>query len=296
MPDILNSGQWERVALPDTGAIRLSLVSRRSPARLEIRDAATAPKYLGADRTAAAFPARSVSPDRPVSVRATTATGEAFSGDERVDLGVVVGVAGQEQSFLLRGLDVAGQADAALIRLERAEGGVLMRPGEGGAATLGLGGWCARRRQESGEPCAPAVRRLVVDTSASMRAHAGRVRALERFLSDMAATTGTDAPRIERPPAGGAPRNGVGAADVPDPRADGTILLTDVPPAPGGARCLLIGPAALARALPSPGSFVADDEVWAELERTDRAFSASTLATLTPLLDWLTAGEKGDPR
>ena len=54
--------------------------------------------------------------------------------------------------------------------------------------------------------------------------------------------------------------------------------------------------AQLARALPSPGSFVADDDVWAELERTDRAFSASTLTTLTPLLDWLTARGKGDPR
>ena len=294
MPDILNSNEWERVALPDTGAIKLNLVSRRTPARLVVLGGATTPKYLGADHTAAAFPARSVLSDRPVSVRATTVTGEAFSGDERVDL--IVDANGQERSFLLRGLDVAGQVDAALIRLERAEGGLLMRPGEGGAATLGLGGWCARRRQESGEPCAPAVRRLVVDTSASMRAHAGRVRALERFLSDMAATTGTDEPRIERPPAGGAPRHGVGAVDVPDPRADGTVLLTDVPPAPGGARCLIIGPAQLARALPSPGSFVADDEVWAELERTDRAFSASTLATLTPLLDWLTAGEKGDAR
>ena len=130
MPDILNSGEWERVVLPDTGAIRLSLVSRRTPARLKVLGAATTPKYLGADRTTAAFPARSVSPDRPVSVRATTAAGEAFSGDERVDL--VVDANGQERSFLLRDLDVAGQIDAALIRLERAEGRLLMRPGEGG--------------------------------------------------------------------------------------------------------------------------------------------------------------------
>lgn len=294
MPDILSSGEWERVALPDTGAIELSLVSRRTPARLEILGAITAPKYLGADRTTAAFPVRSVSSDRPVTVRVVTATGEAFSGDERVDL--VVDVNGQEHSFLLRGLDVAGQVDAALIRLERAEGNLLMRPGEGGGATLGLGGWCARRRQESGEPFVPAVSRLVVDTSASMRAHAGRVRALEQFLSDMAATAGTGAPGLERPPVGGAQRNGVGAVDVRDLRTDGTVLLTDVPPVPGGARCLLIGPAGLARALPSPGSFVADDDVWAELERTDRAFSASTLTTLTPLLDWLTARGKGDPR
>ena len=118
MPDILNSSEWERVALPDTGAIKLNLVSRRTPARLVVLGGATTPKYLGADHTAAAFPARSVLSDRPVSVRATTATGEAFSGDERVDL--VVNVTGQEQTFLLRGLDVAGQVDAALIRLERA--------------------------------------------------------------------------------------------------------------------------------------------------------------------------------
>ena len=58
MPDILSSGEWERVALPDTGAIELSLVSRRTPARLEILGAVTAPKYLGADRTTAAFPVR----------------------------------------------------------------------------------------------------------------------------------------------------------------------------------------------------------------------------------------------
>ena len=294
MPDILNSGEWERVALPDTEAIELNLVSHRTPARLVVLGGATTPKYRSADHTAAAFPAHSVSPDRPVTVRATTATGEAFSGDERVDL--VVNVTGQEQTFLLRGLDVAGQVDAALIRLERAEGNLLMRPGEGGGATLGLGGWCARRRQESGEPSDLAIARLVVDTSASMRAHAGRVRALEQFLSDMAATAGTGAPGLERPPVGGAQRNGVGAVDVRDLRTDGTVLLTDVPPVPGGARCLLIGPAGLARALPSPGSFVADDDVWAELERTDRAFSASTLTTLTPLLDWLTAEEKGDPQ
>ena len=36
MPDILNSGEWERVALPDTEAIELNLVSHRTPARLVV--------------------------------------------------------------------------------------------------------------------------------------------------------------------------------------------------------------------------------------------------------------------
>lgn len=288
MPEILSSGDWESQILPDLGAFEVNLVSQGTPSQIEVLGTATKPKYLGAGRRTVAFPARSVTEGQPVSVRVLATGGQPFGVGETVDL--VVSAAGGGQSWMLRGLDVAGQLDTVLVRLERTAQGLLLTPGEGGNATLGLGGWCVRRRQESGLPFVPTVTQVRVDTSVSMRPFKSKVAALERFLEEMAQTAEAVVPAVRRLRVAGAEANGVGMLEQLPGGGDRPVLLTDLPPAPDpqGPECLLLGPAALTQALPTPGALVLSDPVWAELEREDRAFGPATLDVLTPLLDWLT--------
>lgn len=288
MPDILTPGGWERVVLPDVGALELNLVARRTTARLDVVGTTTSPKYLGQGRAAVAFPARAVGA-QPVVVRVVAAGGTPFEVEEQVDL--VVSVTGTEQSWSLRGLDVAGQLEVALVRVERDGQGLVMRPGEGGSATLGLGGWCVRRREELGLAHRLTVSGLVVDTSRSMRAYQSQVQALEQFLSDMALSAGVEVPVVRRPSVAGAPRDGVGAVQPETGQPGRWVLVTDTPPAPGQGECLLLGPADLVQALPTPGALALSEQAWAQLERSDRAFGSETLDQITPLLDWLTRAD-----
>lgn len=287
MPDILISGQWEHLTLAPQGAIQIGLVSP-VPARLEVVGTSTAPKYLGASRDVAAFPARAVTQDRPVTVRAVTTTGDAFPGDCVVDLSLDAGQGAQ--AHLIRGIPVAGQLDAPLIQMRLDDGVIRVRPGEGGSATLGLGGWCVRRREEAGAAIVPTVTELVVDTSASMQRHDERVAAVEKLLEDLYDAAQTPRPSVRRAGAGGSTPGGVGAVNAEPAPQGRTVLLTDLPAVSGQCECLVIGDPALAQALPPAGGapyLIPDEAAWNELLREDVAFSSQTLSALTPLLDWL---------
>ncbi|SPT52937.1 Uncharacterised protein [Actinomyces bovis] len=286
MPEILRSGEWERQVLPELGALELNLLAQRTPAQLEVLGTATKPKYLGGGRSTVAFPVKSVLAGTPVTVRGIATGGHPFGVGETVDL--VISAGGGQQSWVLRGLDIAGQVESALVRLERTPQGLVLTPGEGGNATLGLGGWCVRRRQESGQAFVPTITELGLDTSVSMRPHAGRLAALQRFMEEMAQTAGVPAPTVRRLPVGGAEAQGVGAVDYQRGGSERPVLLTDAPPTLGDTECLLFGPAELLTALPTPGALALTEAAWVELEREDRAFGTATLDVLTPLLDWLT--------
>jgi len=282
--DIIAHGEWDALTLPGQGAVELSLVSRAVPARLEVMGTARSPKYLGAARTAVAFPAQSVGTDTPTTVCVATSSGAPFPGDHTVDL--AIGVAGG-QSYLLRSIPVSGRSSAAVITLSRSNTGIAILPGEGGSATLGLGGWCARRWEEQGRRLAPTLSTLVIDTSASMQQYAERVDALLGFLNDLYATVGVPAPSVRRPPVAGVEQHGVGQVVVA--AAQGRVgVVTDLPPVPARADVLLVGSADVLAVVPDPGACALDAEAWAELMRDDVGFGARTLELLEPLLAWLT--------
>ena len=283
MPDILVNGQWERLSLVSDGAVHISLVSAVA-ARLEVSGTARPPKYLGPAHDVAAFPTSAVADSEPVSIRARTVTGDPFPGDGVIDLAVDSGQGGQ--SFLLKGIPVAGQISAPVLQFSRQdERTIVALPAEGGSATAGLGGWCARRMSEQGGSPRPTVTDLIIDTSSSMRRFTPQVDALLRFLSDLYVTTGVAAPTIRRAVIAGARNDGVGC--VQPVRAGGrSVVVTDLPLLPGRGECLVIGAADLSAALPGDAHAPAP-EVWQELLRPDAAFTAETLNILTPLLDWL---------
>jgi len=286
MPDILESGQWQMLSLVDDGAIRISLVSAVA-ARLEVTGTSGPPKYLGPAHDVVAFPTGAVGDRGPVGVRVRSAAGEPFPGDETVDL--AVDSTGGGHSFLLKRVPVAGRISAPVLQLSRREGGIIARPGEGGGATTGLGGWCAKRRAEQGRPLRPTVTDVVIDTSSSMRRFAPRVEALTRFLNDLYVTAEVAGPTIHRAVIAGARNDGVGCVEAgPGGGADGgrRIVVTDLPLPPGQGECLVVGAADLSTALPGD-AYTPPPEVWEELARTDAAFTRGTLEALAPLLDWL---------
>ena len=211
MPDILESGQWQMLSLVDDGAIRISLVSAVA-ARLEVTGTSGPPKYLGPAHDVVAFPTGAVGDRGPVGVRVRSAAGEPFPGDGTVDL--AVDSTGGGHSFLLKRVPVAGRISAPVLQLSRREGGIIARPGEGGGATTGLGGWCAKRRAEQGRPLRPTVTDVVIDTSSSMRRFAPRVEALTRFLNDLYVTAEVAGPTIHRAVIAGARNDGVGCVEA----------------------------------------------------------------------------------
>ena len=254
----------------------------------------TPPKYLGVARSTVAFPARAVTADRPVTVKATATAREAFPGDCLVDLSVDA-VHGA-QAFLIRGISVAGQFAAPLIWLRLEGDAIVVRPVEGGSATLGLGGWCAKRREELGKPLTPTMTELIIDASASMRRNQRRVEAVQTFVKDLYATTGTPAPLVRTMGVGdngagvAAGPGGVGAVRIEPGMRGRRVLLTDLPAASGQAECLVIGTPTLTKALDTARGaeyIVLDDSVWQEILREDNAFDDRTLSALAPLLDWL---------
>lgn len=286
MPDILESGQWQMLSLVDDGAIRISLVSAVA-ARLEVTGTSGPPKYLGPAHDVVAFPTGAVGDRGPVGVRVRNAAGEPFPGDGTIDL--AVDSTGGGHSFLLKRVPVAGRISAPVLQLSRREGGIIARPGEGGGATTGLGGWCAKRRAEQGRPLRPTVTDVVIDTSSSMRRFAPRVEALTRFLNDLYVTAEVAGPTIHRAVIAGARNDGVGCVEAgPGGGADGgrRIVVTDLPLPPGQGECLVVGAADLSTALPGD-AYTPPPEVWEELARTDAAFTRGTLEALAPLLDWL---------
>ena len=171
-----------------------------------------------------------------------------------------------------------------------------MSPGEGGVATLGLGGWCAKRRQESGASLMPTVTEVILDASASMAQHRPRVESFLDFVADLYATLGIAAPHVRSLSVGGSVdassrgMGGVGSVQV-DPDARGRrIVVTDIPLETGRCECLVLGSPEIVRALaPHSGApyFVPNGDAWNELLREDAAFTSQTLATMDPLLDWL---------
>ena len=293
MPDILASGQWKEFSVSNRGALEIGLVAPVS-ATLEVVGTSSAPKYLGASRDAVAFPGKAVSAERLVTVRANVSSQEAFPGDCVVDLSF--DAAGGEHAYLIRGISVAGQASAPLLQLKLEGDTIRVRPGEGGAATLGLGGWCAKRREESGASLVPTITEVVVDASASMVQHQPRVESFLAFLADLYAALDVVAPHVRSFGVGGsgdastAGMGGVGSVQV-DPDAQGRrVVVTDMPLEAGRCECLVIGSQEIVRALaPHSGApyFVPDSDVWDELLREDTAFTSQTLVTLDPLLDWI---------
>ncbi len=284
MPDILVDGQWERLSLVSDGAVHISLVSAVA-ARLEVSGTARPPKYLGPAHDVAAFPASAVADSEPVGIRARTVTGDPFPGDGVIDLAVDSIQGGQ--SFLLKGISVAGQISAPVLQLSRLdERTIVALPAEGGSATAGLGGWCARRMSEQGGSPRPTVTDLIIDTSSSMRRFTPQVDALLRFLGDLYVTTGVAAPTIRRAVIAGARNDGVGCVQPGRTGGRVVVVVTDLPLLPGQGECLVIGAADLSAALPGDAHAPAP-EVWQELLRPDAAFTAETLNILTPLLDWL---------
>lgn len=293
MPDILASGQWKEFSVGNRGALEIGLVAP-VPATLEVVGTSSAPKYLGASRDAVAFPGRAVSAERPVIVRANVSSQEAFPGDCVVD--VSFDAAGGEHAYLIRGIPVAGQASAPLLQLTLEGDAIRVRPGEGGVATLGLGGWCAKRRQESGASLMPTVTEVILDASASMVQHRPRVESFLDFVADLYATLGIAAPHVRSLSVGGSVdassrgMGGVGSVQV-DPDARGRrIVVTDIPLEAGRCECLVLGSPEIVRALaPHSGApyFVPNGDAWNELLREDAAFTSQTLATMDPLLDWL---------
>ena len=245
------------------------------------------PKYLGPAHDVVAFPTGAVGDRGPVGVRVRSAAGEPFPGDGTIDL--AVDSTGGGHSFLLKRVPVAGRISAPVLQLSRREGGIIARPGEGGGATTGLGGWCAKRRAEQGRPLRPTVTDVVIDTSSSMRRFAPRVEALTRFLNDLYVTAEVAGPTIHRAVIAGARNDGVGCVEAgPGGGADGgrRIVVTDLPLPPGQGECLVVGAADLSTALPGD-AYTPPPEVWEELARTDAAFTRGTLEALAPLLDWL---------
>lgn len=286
MPDILQSGQWETRIVSSRGAVELSLVSP-VPARLEVLGTTTRPKYLGAARDALAFPASAVVAGQPVSVRAVRGDEGPFPGDCTVDL-ALDGDHGA-QSLIIRGIPVAGQSSAPLLQLDRQGGAIAVRPGEGGSATLGLGGWCARRSQEAGQPLVPTITELVVDTSPSMRPHQERIEALTRFLSDLYDTVGAPPLRLTRASINGTDHDGVGAVALrPSPQGR-RVVVTDLPLEAGAAESIVIGDPALAHVLHGPGApfLILDQDAWHELLRQDSAFTSHSLEALAALAAWI---------
>lgn len=281
----LLSGQWDSISLRDQGPISLTLISA-VPARLEVSGAARPPRYLGGARTDVVLPAGSVPEDALVSVYALTASGEAFPGDGAVDL--TVDMQSPSHSYFLRGNPVAGHVSAPLLQLSRDGEVIVVRPGEGGTATYGLGGWCTRRRQERGEPVRLTVTQVLVDSSSSMRRMQDRVEALCEFLRTMSDALGAPAPRVLRVGVGGAEENGVGGLIAPVSTDGRRIVVTDLPLVPGNGECLLVSPPGVLDAMPMPGALALSDKAWAELVRDDTTYDMSTLEALTPLLDWLT--------
>lgn len=296
MPDILAPGQWETLSLVDSGAVQLSLVSATA-ARLELSGTASAPKYLGSARDVVAFPVSAVGEGTPVTVHARARSGQPFPGEGVVDLAVDSSTGGQ--SFLLKGIPVAGQVSAPILQLSRREGALIARPGEGGKATAGLGGWCAKRRAEQGLPVTPTVTELVVDTSSSMRRYIPRVEALERFLGDLCATVEAAPPGLRRAAVAGARANGVGCVEPGGPLAAGgrRVVVTDLPLPGQAGECLVVTGTDLSEAL-TGRAFTPSAEAWQELERSDAAFTTRTLDAMTPLLEWLilTEPDNGEPR
>ena len=257
----------------------------------------SAPKYLGPARDAAAFPVAAVGESTPVTVHARMHSGQPFPGDGVVDLAVDSSTG--SQSFLLKGIPVAGQVSAPILQLSRRGGSLIAQPGEGGRATAGLGGWCAKRRVEQGLPVTPTVTELVVDTSSSMRRYIPRVEALERFLDDLCATVEAAPPGLRRAAVAGARANGVGCVEPEGPAAAGTrrVVVTDLPLPEQSGECLVVTGTDLSAALPGR-AFTPSSQAWQELERSDAAFTSRTLDAMTPLLEWLTraAPENGDLR
>jgi hypothetical protein len=293
MPDILMNGQWDEFSVSTRGALEVGVVCP-VPATLEVAGTSSTPKYLGGRGDVAAFPARAVTSERPVVIRVVAGSQEPFPGDCLVDLSF--DVVGSDQSYLLRGIPVAGQASAPLLQLVLRDGMIRVKPGDGGATTRGLGGWCVKRKQETGTPIAPTITEVVVDDSASMAQYQPHVESLITFLTDLYATVGVAVPLARSLTVGASEGGtstglgGVGAAQVDsDPRGR-RVLLTDMPLETGRCECLIIGLPEIVRALgPDRGTsyFVPDNNAWNELLREDEAFTSQTLTALEPLLEWL---------
>jgi len=115
-------------------------------------------------------------------------------------------------------------------------------------------------------------------------------------VADLYATLGIPAPHVRSLSVGGSVdassrgMGGVGSVQV-DPDARGRrIVVTDIPLEAGRCECLVLGSPEIVRALaPHSGApyFVPDGDAWNELLREDAAFTSQTLATMDPLLDWL---------
>lgn len=279
---IRDHGTWENISLPQVGQVTLTIVSRGADCDLTVQGGTVAPRYLGANRESLVLPPQLVPQSGRVVVRAISRGGQPFPADHVVDLAVAVGTA----SVLLRGIPVAGQVEAGIATIERGDGNYVLRPGEGGIATLGLGGWCAKRREEDNRPIVPTISRIVVDTSSSMRFHDDEVAALLKWVEDLYDTVGTAHPEVRSGHVDGRTERGVGY--VVGPSGSGrTVTLTDLPLLDSDGESLVLGTPQLLRALPSVLAFCPSEELWAELKREDKAFTDQTLRTLDPLLEWV---------
>lgn len=281
------SGQWEQVTVRGSGPLELVLSSVER-AELVVSDAAGPVRRLGRDGADLVLPPGSVGGQRPVTVSVRSLSGQAFGGGATVDLAVEARQTGE--SYLLRANPVAGKTDAVVMQMLAVDGGVILRPAEGGSATRGLGGWCVRRLEEQGYTPAMTIRTVLVDVSRSMERYGDEVDAVMRFLEDMAQTLALTPPVRRDVPVAGAPVSGVGFLAVPA-QVDwsSTILVTDLPAAGVPHQLLLCDPALL-QALPAPGALALSGAAWKELTRSDSAFDSRTLDALAGLLAWLGAG------
>lgn len=274
-------GQWETALLHGQGPIKVAMTSHEA-ATLMAHGAAVAVKRPGGERGFLVLPPGALSEAQPLRLSAQSATGVPFSGHATVDV-TLTDATGTEHYF--RANPVAGQVAAPLMELHRAGDEIRVRPGEGGNATYGLGGWCVKRREEQGEMTPIAVDRIVIDTSRSMRRYAGHANALLAFIEDVCSTAGSTMPPVERPGLVRATADWVGAIDVATPSGR-VIVVTDVPSA-HGVDHLIIGDPMLLEVMLTPRAFAPQPQAWDELMREDAAYSDITLSLLTPLLTWL---------
>lgn len=159
-----------------------------------------------------------------------------------------------------------------------------------------LGSWIARRLAESDRLCTPAVAAILIDDSASMRAHHERLSELTALIRAFISAAGAREPEIRSLAVGGAGREGVGSAALsvpPTPAgadAEGRVqvVVTDLPGRAGSLPTLVIGDPDIADALlDSDSALVLTPEAWHEIEREDTDYDDATLRHLAPLTQWL---------
>lgn len=276
------SGQWERATLQGQGPLKV-IMSSREPARLSARgtDSAKRPTSAG---NFLVLPPGSLTEDAPVTLVVESLTGTPFSGEAVVDLSLEEG--NGTTSHFFRSNPVAGQVQAPVLQLVRSGESISVRPGEGGSSTRGLGGWCAKRRQETGQSMEVSLSRVLVDTSRSMRQLQPQVEALLRFIEDLCLTLETDLPVIERPAVSGASQDGVGAI-APAPAPGRTVVITDLPGVDTDADYLLLCEETVLETMPQARALALSPAAWRQLARQDTAYDHQTMTALDPLLDWL---------